>query len=119
MKDILSRIGIKDLTFELLSVGELIDKGIIEKPLDGNHGEIHPKSHEFVRIGIPFIMATDIHDGVVDYKSCNFISRKQADGLRKGFAMNGDVLLTHKATIGRTAIVDYHDTPYIITTAHF
>ena len=36
---------------------------------------------------------------------------KQASGLRKGFAKPGDVLLTHKATIGRTAIVsDEYDT---------
>ena len=34
-----------------------------------------------------------------------FITEKQAATLRKGFAKPGDVLITHKATIGRTAIV--------------
>ena len=44
-------------------------------------------------------------DGTVDLENCAFISEKQAESLRKGFAHPGDVLLSHKATIGRTAIV--------------
>ena len=106
-RESLEKIGIRDQTFEFLTVAQLVKRGIIEKPLDGNHGEIHPKGEDFVASGIPFIMASDINDGVADYIGCKFITRKQADSLRKGFARNGDVLLTHKATIGRTAIVEY------------
>lgn len=94
----------------------MVKRGLIEKPLDGNHGEIHPKEGDFVASGVPFIMASDIKDGVVDYVGCKFITRKQADSLRKGFAKSGDVLLTHKATIGRTAIVKYDEQPYIMLT---
>jgi type I restriction enzyme S subunit len=93
-----------------------VKQGIIDKPLDGNHGEIHPKSEDFVDSGVPFIMASDINNGVVDYTNCKFITKKQAAGLRKGFAENGDVLLTHKATIGRTAIVKYDEQPYVMLT---
>ncbi len=115
-KEALTRIGIKDFSFDFLTVEQLIKRGIIDKPLDGNHGELHPKGEDFVLSGVPFIMASDINDGAVDYVNCKFITRKQADSLRKGFAKNGDVLLTHKATIGRTAIVKYNEQPYVMLT---
>ena len=96
-----------------LSVGELVEQNIISKPLDGNHGEIHPKGTDFVSEGIPFVMATDIKNGKVDLDNCKFITKKQADSLNKGFAITDDVLLTHKASLGRTAIVGEIETPYI------
>ncbi len=86
-------------------IESLVNAGILDKPIDGNHGEIHPKKADFVEIGVPFIMASDINEGDVDTQNCNFISRSQADTLRKGFAKDGDVLLSHKATIGRSAIL--------------
>ncbi len=87
------------------SVDALVKAGVLERPMDGNHGEIHPKKADFVECGVPFIMASDLMGGVVEQQSCNFISKKQADGLRKGFAIDGDILLSHKGTIGRTAIL--------------
>lgn len=87
------------------TVQELIDAGMLDEPLDGNHGSIHPKASDYVSSGVPFIMANNLVNGKVDYNNCVFISEKQASTLRKGFAKPGDVLLTHKATIGRTAIV--------------
>lgn len=81
------------------------------EPLDGNHGNLHPKASDYVKAGIPFIMANNILNGTVDYSNCVFITEEQAHSLRKGFSKPGDVLLTHKATIGRTAIVpDTYDT---------
>ena len=82
------------------TVQELISNGVLEKPLDGNHGGIHPKGSDFIDSGIPFIMASDLINGEVDTKGCKFISFEQASTLRKGFAKAGDVLLSHKATIG-------------------
>lgn len=87
------------------TVQELIDIGMLDEPLDGNHGSIHPKTSDYVDSGVPFIMANNLINGVVDLDGCAFISEEQAKTLRKGFAKPGDVLLTHKATIGRTAIV--------------
>lgn len=102
--------------WKVFTVANLVEQGIIEKPLDGNHGGIHPKGDDFVETGIPFIMASDIENGHINYSTCKYISPKQANGLRKGFAKTGDVLLTHKATIGRTAIVGALKTPYIVLT---
>jgi len=98
------------------TVEELVKHKIIEKPLDGNHGEIHPKGDDFVDEGIPFIMASDLSDGRVNTKTCKFITPAQANMLRKGFAKTGDVLLSHKATIGRTAIVEELESDFIVLT---
>ncbi|EHZ7429969.1 restriction endonuclease subunit S [Vibrio cholerae] len=102
--------------WEIKTVEQLIKDKIIEKPLDGNHGGIHPKSSDYVSKGIPFVMASDLHSGRVDLSGCKFITEKQAKTLRKGFAKTGDVLISHKATIGRTAIVQQNDYPYIMLT---
>lgn len=84
---------------------------MIEPPMDGNHGEMHPKTSDYVSNGIPFIMANDLENGKINFNECVFITKAQAATLRKGFAKPGDVLLTHKATIGHTAIVpDDYDT---------
>ena len=87
------------------TVQELIDKKYIDSPMDGNHGELHPKVSDYVATGIPFVMANNLSNGFVDLTQCAFITEKQAKTLRKGFARPDDVLLTHKATLGRTAIV--------------
>ena len=87
------------------TVAELIQLGFLDPPTDGNHGAIHPKTSDYVSSGAPFIMANDLVNGTIDFSSCAFITEKQASTLRKGFSHPGDVLLTHKATIGRTAIV--------------
>lgn len=98
------------------TIGQLVKEGVIAPPTDGNHGEIHPKGSDFVSSGIPFVMASDIENGNVNLNSCKFITKIQADALRKGFSVEGDVLLTHKATIGRTAVVPKIDTPFIMLT---
>ena len=81
------------------TVKQLVDEKILAKPLDGNHGEIHPKKSDFTDSGIPFVMAANLINGLVDQEHCKFISQKQANSLRKGFAKNEDVLLSHKGTI--------------------
>lgn len=87
------------------TVQELIDMEYIDAPIDGNHGSIHPKTSDYVPQGVPFLMVNNMIDGTVDLENCAFISEEQARRLRKGFAHPGDVLLSHKATIGKTAIV--------------
>jgi len=88
------------------TVGELVEQQLLAKPLDGNHGEIHPKKSDFVNSGVPFIMAAHLSNGAVDQENCYFITKKQANSLRKGFAKDGDVLLSHKGTIGRVAVLE-------------
>lgn len=91
--------------WDKITIKEAVDLNILAKPLDGNHGEIHPKGDDFVESGVPFIMASDIRNGKVDLENCSYISKEQALSLRKGFSVDGDVLLTHKATIGEVALL--------------
>ena len=97
-------------------VQELIDEGVIFPPLDGNHGEKHPKTSDYVDEGIPFILVPDLVDGVVDLEHCNHITKAQASTLNKGISKTGDVLFTHKATIGKVALVDTKAYEYIVLT---
>lgn len=60
-------------------------------------------------------MANNLVDGEVDLQNCAFITEKQAETLDKRFAKKGDVLLTHKGTIGRTAILDYEGEYVVLT----
>lgn len=101
--------------YRIYTVEDLIERNIIEPPMDGNHGEAHPKTSDFVETGIPFIMANNLLNGEVNYTSCAYISDNTASVLRKGFSKNGDVLLTHKGTVGRTAIVGDEFNEIILT----
>jgi type I restriction enzyme S subunit len=111
-----TELGIIPEDWECTTVGRLVFERILDKPLDGNHGNIHPKSGDFVSSGIPFVMANNIQRGRVDLSDCSFIRKEQADSLQKGFSRPGDVLLTHKATIGNTAIVGNIPFEYIMLT---
>lgn len=99
-----------------ITVENLIDKNIIYAPKDGNHGNLHPKSSDYVKEGVPFIMASDISNGKIDLKKCVFLKKEQADSLQKGFSNFDDILLTHKGTVGEVAINDIKDYPYIMLT---
>ena len=73
--------------YPLRTVQQLIDDGSITALQDGNHGEIHPTSKDYIDDGIPFIMASDISGNSVDLKNCKFISQDRAEELRKGFSI--------------------------------
>ena len=98
------------------SVSELVKENFIYKPLDGNHGNLHPTSSDYVKSGIPFVMSNDIQDGVINYSKCHHISEDLARSLQKGFSKEGDVLLTHKGTVGEVAVVGKTTFPFIMLT---
>jgi len=97
-------------------INELVRENILYAPKDGNHGNIHPKSSDYVDMGIPFIMANDFKNGEIDYLKCSHLSKHQADNLQKGFAKEGDVLLTHKGTVGEVTLIKKIDFPYLMLT---
>jgi type I restriction enzyme S subunit len=97
------------------TVGELLAEQALIAVQDGNHGEAHPKRDDFVTEGIPFVMANNLRDGKVDVASCYKITRRQYESLRVGFAAPGDVLLSHKGTMGETALVDASLTELMLT----
>lgn len=90
-------------TFPKIQIGALVESGVIEPPQDGNHGEKHPKASDYVSDGIPFVMASDLKGGEVDFSNCSKIPEPLARTLRIGFAKVGDILLSHKGTVGEVA----------------
>lgn len=109
-----SQLGHIPASWDKCTVGDLVDNDIIEKPRDGNHGNLHPKTDDYVEEGIPFIRANSVHDNTLDLSVCKFLKKKQADSLNKGFSYPGDILLTHKGTVGNTTIVPKVSTDYIM-----
>ncbi|MGR6129117.1 restriction endonuclease subunit S [Paenibacillus sp. SER-28] len=99
-----------------VTIEDLIEKGILYKPMDGNHGNIHPTAKDYVESGIPFLLASDVQDDKIDLTNCKFISKKTADNLQKGFANEGDILLTHKGTVGNVALVPSIESEYVMLT---
>ena len=96
-----------------------IEKALIDKDIlgiqDGNHGEKHPKASDFVDKGIPFIMANCLNDGNLNLKKAYKLNKQWLNDLRIGFTLEGDVLLSHKGTIGEVAIVSSDDGQLILS----
>ena len=97
------------------TIGELEQLGAILAIQDGNHGNDHPKATEYVERGIPFIMASDVCHDTINLEGAKKLPFERTEKLRVGFALPGDVLLTHKGSVGRVAIVPDVD-PYIMLT---
>lgn len=103
------------MSFIEATIGELEAQGCFLGIQDGNHGEKHPKSSDYLPEGVPFIMASDISSGRVDIASASKLSQSVTDKLRIGFCFGGDVLLSHKGSVGYVAIAPEHD-PYLMLT---
>lgn len=97
------------------TIGDLISSGDILQVQDGNHGNDHPKASEYTAEGIPFVMASDLNRGEVDLRNCKKLNKARADRLRIGFSFPGDILLSHKGTVGLVAVTPEVD-DYIMLT---
>jgi type I restriction enzyme S subunit len=100
-----SRLGRIPKDWKCLTINDCLRDGLIVDVQDGNHGESHPKTDDFVSEGIPFVMAKDLLNGQINLAECHKITWHQYQSLRIGFARPGDVLLSHKGTIGLIAMV--------------
>jgi type I restriction enzyme S subunit len=89
-----------------VSVAELLIAGALLDVKDGNHGSNHPRASEFSNGGTPFLMASDLSRGSVQWDDVSHLPPEVVSRLRVGFAKPLDVLFTHKASIGKTAVVD-------------
>jgi type I restriction enzyme S subunit len=99
------------------TVGELINESHILQVQDGNHGETHPKSSDYVDKGIPFIMANTLSNGEILFAKTKKLPLKITEKLRIGFSSPDDVLLSHKGTVGEVAIVPHDlEWPYLMLT---
>jgi len=111
-----TEVGIIPQEWQVLTIDEAIASKMILDQMDGNHGELYPKSHEFKDDGIPYVGATDFYSGKIDYKHCKRLPLKRAKLFKKGVAKDGDVLFAHNATVGPSSIVETHEDFIIIST---
>ncbi|MGC2600108.1 MAG: restriction endonuclease subunit S, partial [Rhodomicrobium sp.] len=106
--------------WEIATIQELLDRGAVVGHLDGNHGELYPRSHEFKESGVPYITANDLCGRKVSFRNCKYLSKERASRFRKGVARNGDVLFAHNATVGPTALLSTElDSVILSTTATY
>jgi type I restriction enzyme, S subunit len=95
------------------SVSELEAAGILLVQ-DGNHGEYRPRREEITPDGTPHIRAADVTDaGTIDFVGAQRINDAALSRIRKGVGARGDVVLTHKGTVGRVARVP-RDAPHFV-----
>ncbi|WP_449100703.1 restriction endonuclease subunit S [Pseudomonas veronii] len=112
--------GVIPENWECKAIQELLEARAITSHLDGNHGELYPRSEEFKEYGIPYIGANDFFNGRVDLDNCKFLAKERASLFRKGVAKSGDILFAHNATVGPVAKLST-DLDYVIlsTTATY
>lgn len=80
---------------------------------DGNHGEYRPRPDEFVEGGTSFIRATDLSHGQVQFATASGINEVALNRIRKGVGKPGDVLFSHKGTVGKLARVPLDCPPFV------
>jgi type I restriction enzyme S subunit len=101
-----TEVGVIPEDWNIHLIQKLLDEKTILDHIDGNHGELYPRSHEFKPYGVPYVSANTLEDdGQVNFSACKFLSKERAAKFQKGIAKNGDVLFAHNATVGPTAIL--------------
>lgn len=80
---------------------------------DGNHGESRPRPNEFVSSGVAFIRAADLEDGQVLFASASRITDEARRRITKGIGAPGDVILSHKGTVGKVAMAPSDAPPFV------
>lgn len=94
------------------SVAELQDEGVLLVE-DGNHGEYRPRSDEFGQGEYSFIRAADMDGGSVLFEPAQRINSSALSRIRKGIGRGGDVLFSHKGTVGKLALVPLDAPPFV------
>ncbi|HCG02752.1 MAG TPA: hypothetical protein DEV93_19680 [Chloroflexi bacterium] len=94
------------------SVAQLQERGILLVE-DGNHGEYRPRPSEFAHDGTPFLRASDLSDGTVLFDSAGRINQDALRRIRKGIGKPGDILFSHKGTVGKLAVAPDNSPSYV------
>ncbi|MDT8989263.1 restriction endonuclease subunit S [Curvibacter sp. APW13] len=95
--------------------GHFAKQGAILGIQDGNHGNDHPKVSDFSGTGLPFVTANVVRNGRILFDKCYYLPPIWLKKLRIGFARAGDVLLSHKGTLGLTAVLNDKFDTYIFS----
>lgn len=105
-------------TWGLTTIGDLYNKNILLDFADGNHGSLYPRKDDFGSTGAIFLTASQIGDNwELELTECPRLNNEKASQLTKGWALAGDVILTHNATVGRVAYLDLATEPVLLGTS--
>lgn len=80
---------------------------------DGNHGEYRPRRNEFGHGETRFIRASNLAGGQVLFETADRINEAAVSRIRKGIGQGGDVLFSHKGTVGKLAVVPVNAPPFV------
>ena len=111
-----TEIGAIPEDWDVKTLQNAMEENFITDQMDGNHGELYPRSHEFVAFGVPYISANDFANGRVSFGSCKYLRPERAKKFKKGIAKDGDVLFAHNATVGPVAVLKCEDEFVILST---
>jgi len=115
-----THVGWIPISWQFIKIQTAIDRKMLVGHLDGNHGSLYPKEDEFSDDGIPYISANNFSEGYVDFTKCKFLPKDRAATLRKGIALDGDVLFAHNATVGPVVLLKTnHEYVLLSTTATY
>jgi type I restriction enzyme S subunit len=104
-------------TWRYKTIQTLYEQGWLIDYADGNHGSLYPRKEDFCTPGVFFVTATDLIDGKINIGSVQKLGETKARALRKGWAQPGDVLFSHNATVGRVAMSDPMEEPFLLGTS--
>lgn len=96
----------------MLSVAKLQSAGCLLVE-DGNHGEYRPRPSEFGAGDTAYIRAADIAQGRVLFETAHRINATALKRIRKGVGRGGDVLFSHKGTVGKLSLVPLDAPPFV------
>jgi type I restriction enzyme S subunit len=96
-----------------LTVQQLQEDGVLLVE-DGNHGEYRPRPDEFVDDGVAkFIRAADMAAGRILFDEAKSISGVARERIRKGIGRPGDIVFSHKGTVGKLAVAPADAEPFV------
>ena len=101
--------------WDVKKVSDWMKEGAILQVQDGNHGNDHPKVSDFSEDGLPFVTANVVRRGKILFDQCYYLDRSWLERLRIGFAKPRDVLISHKGSLGFTAVLDDSYETYIFS----
>lgn len=85
--------------WDLKTLGEVCDFE------NGDRGKNYPSKSKFVDIGIPFVNAGHIDDGILSFEKMNYISNNTFEVLSRGKFKKGDLLFCLRGSLGKFALI--------------
>jgi type I restriction enzyme S subunit len=93
-----SELGEIPATWRIMSLGEMSSR-VAMGPFGSNI-----KTDNFVEIGVPVIRGGNLVDGFIDERFV-YLTDEKADELRNSNAFPGDIVITHRGTLGQVGLI--------------